>query len=832
MKDIFVHLDKIKNTLYENKDKSPDFKKIQNKNSFITNHYFHNNYNKSMTITRPSMINLNNNIQKIDCSHNFFLIEEGSDSEDCYNEDTKQTIPSLVKVAENIFDPNKYMILTNINYFPKEAKPGLIITGVEEWVTEKHIKYFLQDVPTFVDTYKRNYYNNNRNNNSNDDSYLDIRSIKIFVEQKNRYAYVQLRNFAQMETIGKFFLSPIKKLYPTLNSKKEKMEVYYAYNILELTKNHWYGVILRNLPDCTDKSLYDFTEQRVENGIKYCLKPVLVDNLYCALVVCKELEYAEKLCFDLNNYKVNNKFIKAHLHPNVCRIRNEENCKNFETFSKYGYEYNHIADEDEKCIEHAKYFMEFFFSDYINLIFNNKNKRKEEEKNIKNEKSNATNTNVNNSSESKTKKNIKDKDKEKKSKKKNDLAQASFIFNLFNKSKSKEEKKKINIDSNLNTINNTNNNNNEQNNNNNKNKEINNSISKDDKNNTNSNQKIDASNTQKNSNQNNQKKNIMNNELSNITNKDSITSNDNKPIQAKNDIIKKDNSINENINNDDKKEIVKKNINNDNNNIGEKGEILESNQPPKYNEKEIKYYTYNMGDLNYYEEKEKEKYSKYRRNNRDNNYNHSYNNYNDSNNNHNSYNRSGYDNANHNNYNNNNYRTNYKKYDYKNSPSRYYHSSTNFKSYNKYNYRNNDRMHDRDKDRDREKEYSSESQPRKLERSRDKSNEQTKINNFNNSNNIRDKNFNDYNNNNNKRNEKERYFDDRIRKFNDNKYYDKNKYKYYNNNKYNDKNSGKFYDKNNEGYHERNDRNDRNDRNERRKDSWHSRSKNKNEKRD
>ena len=78
-----------------------------------------------------------------------------------------------------------------------------------------------------------------------------------------------------MEVIGNFFLAPIKKLYPSYNSKKEKIEVYYAYNLLELTKNHWYGVILRNLPaNCNDRSLYNFTEQKVENGIKYCLNPI------------------------------------------------------------------------------------------------------------------------------------------------------------------------------------------------------------------------------------------------------------------------------------------------------------------------------------------------------------------------------------------------------------------------------------------------------------------------------------------------------------------------------------------------------------------------------
>ena len=377
MKDIYLHLDKLKKIINEKKEKSPD---TNNKSNFSNNNseknntniskysthyfnsnYFENNYNKSISIKRQSLINLNNKIKKLDFSHKFYLIEEGSESEDCYSEDKKEILPSLMKVAKNIFDPNKIMILTDINYFPKEATPGLIISGIEEWVTEKHIKYFLQEVPSL------------------NDNYLDIISIKIFMEQKKLYAYVKLNSFSQMEKIGNFFLAPIKKLYPSYNSKKEKIEVYYAYNILDLTNNHWYGVILRNLPNnCNDKNLYDFTEQKVENGIKYCLNPVTIDNLCCALVVCKELEYAENLCYDLNNSEINNKKIRAHLHPYTCKIRNGNNYKNNECFSKNGYEFGKDAEESTKCIEYSKTFMEFFYPNYINTIFN-KNKKKEEE---------------------------------------------------------------------------------------------------------------------------------------------------------------------------------------------------------------------------------------------------------------------------------------------------------------------------------------------------------------------------------------------------------------------------------------------------------------------
>ena len=823
MKDIFEHLDKIKKIIKENKENSPNQKKTQNKSPFITsiennnsdinknNHYYiNNNYNKPISITRPSVIDITNNIEKADFTHNYYLIEEGSDSEDCINEETKETIPSLTKVAKNIFDPNKIMILEDIKYFPKEATPGLIITGIEEWVTDKHLKYFLQEVPTFVDVYKRsnnNYYNYN-------DTYLNIHSIKFFVEQKQRYAYVQLNSFSQMEIIANFFLAPIKKLHPSYNSKKEKIEVYLAYNILELTKNHWYGVILRNLPpNCNDKSLYNFTEQKVENGIKYCLNPILVDNLYCALVVCKELEYAEKLCFDLNNSEINNKLIKAHLHPNICKIRNDGHYNNYNTFSKSGYEYDNIAEESEKCIEHSKTFMEFFFSNYINTVFNSKNKKKEEENKIKTDKNN------NNSNDNK--KNIKDNKDNKKSKKKNDLILASSIFNLFKKSKIKEPKKKINNNPNSN-VDILNNNNPIKDNNNNTNK-INNEnnmiTSKDEKNITNNHLKenTDAIADSNIRNKNNQSKEDINKELllnSNNLNKNSLTNNEN--------IVKE--TI-DNTNND--KKVINNDIKNDDD-TREKGEIIESDPTPMYSERDIKYYTYNMGDLNYYEEKEKNEprkvYTKYRRNNRDNNYNPHFNNYNNNNfinnypkyNNYyiqNNYNKNNYIINNYYNTNNyNNFNTNYKIYDFKNYFKPYYSSSfsTNYKNYKNQNYINhttNDKIRDIDKDRDNEtengREYTNDNNNRKLERSREKSIEEEKI--IKN----RDKKYNNYNFNYNKWNEKERYPNNK--KYNGNKFYDKN-------------NNNKFYDNNKyiEG----------NDRNERRKDSWHSKSNNNNNKKE
>ena len=782
MKDIFLHLDKLK-TLYKEKSiKSPDKNKLSKKflfsnnntqkhninaNKYSTNYYSNNNnYNESISIARPSIINLNNCIKKIDFSHKYYLIEEGSDSEDCYNEDTKESIPSLVKVAKNIADPNKIMVLTDIKYFPKEATPGIIISGIEDWVLDKHIKYFLQEVPTVIELYKRNNYYNNYN-----ETYLDIRSIKFFIEQKNRYAYVQLNSFSQMEAIGNFFLAPIKKLYPSYNSKKEKMEVYFAYNIFEVTKNHWYGVILRNLPtNCNDKTLYNFTEQKVENGIKYCSKPVIIDHLCCALVVCKELEYAEKLCFDLNNKEISNKLIKAHLHPQTCKIRKEENFENYECFSKNGYKYNINADESEKCIEHSKNFMEFFFPNYINAFFNNKNKKKEEENkqrgnSDKNKISNKSNKSIKESNE-----------KEKKSNRKKDLVLASSIINLIKNNNSTN--KKINENRNIN--------------------------SKDENNNSNKLIKsVDKSNLNTN-NDREDKNNKDSKELIIKPQKSTLSSNENdKKEEISQNMIQKSLKNIPDKNKEKKDSIDINNNYNNGENKKEKGEIIEDSPIPKYNEDDIKYYTYNMGDINYYEEKEKEKeeqrrlYSKNKRNNRDNNYNHNYNNYN--------------------NYNGNyhNYKTNYKKYDLKNnSPYHHYSSNSNYKNYKKYSYENSGREREREWDRDRknnrdserfrernlkdkekDKEYSNDSKNKLLERSRDKFNDEEILNKN------KDKKFNDYEYD--KRNERGRNPNDRYRKYNtDNKYYDKNN-KYYDN---------RYY--------------------ERKKDSWQNKSKNNYEKRE
>ena len=61
------------------------------------------NINRALILTRPTMIDINKNIKTIDISHKFYLIEESSDNEDGYNEDTKHIMPSLLKVSNISF---------------------------------------------------------------------------------------------------------------------------------------------------------------------------------------------------------------------------------------------------------------------------------------------------------------------------------------------------------------------------------------------------------------------------------------------------------------------------------------------------------------------------------------------------------------------------------------------------------------------------------------------------------------------------------------------------------------------------------------------------------
>ena len=698
MEEILVHLDQIKENILKQKEEIEEQSKYLNllclkiDNKKNTNKKLSGyNINRALILTRPTMIDINKNIKTIDISHKFYLIEESSDNEDGYNEDTKHIMPSLLKVSNNIFDPNLIMVLTDIKYFPKEAEPGLIISGLEDWVTEKHIKYFLKGVPSFQGKSKDESINNSsRFNDSND---IDIKSIKFFVEQNKRYTYIKLNNYNQMKIIGNFFLNPIKKLYPSYNSLKEKIEVYFAYDLLKLTKNHWYGVILRNLPEkCNDKSIYDFTDQKVKNGIKYCLNPICIDNVYCALVVCKELEFAEKLCHELNNTEIKNNYIKAHLHPQICKIRNENFYNNYETIAENGYLFSEDAEQSEKCLSFAKPFMEFFYPDFLNSFNNNKSKKKE---------------NKNNNDE-----NIKkNKEKEKNNKREKDLILANSILDLFKKSKSIEELNKTN-NQNPKTKTLINNNN----------------IEPSKQNNENI---LEMQSSEKLLPMNNIKSSIIHQSNENISLEFNQSSS--KLLSEVNEVNIINNKNNNNIINNEIKEIPKVNME-----IEKQKKEENNNNSIIYSQDEINYYTYNMESQKFYDDLEIQKQRKtnsYRPRNI--NFKDDYKNYHNSNNFNREYRSQRYDFYKRINsspprkQNNSSYKFNrgYSQYYNKDRDYHYNRNYDNYKEKNKERNKEKDRERSRENERERSRDKSEDNERRKFREDRDK-----RYNNYNNNN--------------------------------------------------------------------------------------------------
>ena len=342
---------------------------------------------KHHRLPRPSAINLNQYLKDNICiKEQWPIIEnESSDSNSMIeveiNNDIKLNLPTLSKISKIIFDKNTIIIVDNINNFPKESIKkngiGLLLVGIESWVNENHILHFLENVPNF----KKNKINNNYTYDNYLDNKIQINYIQFFNLKEKYCAFVNIGSLEQIKILGEYFLHPIKKINPTLNSKGEKIEFYYSYDLLTLTKSYWYGVILRNLPrDCSDKTIFQFCDSKIKNGIKYCLNPIVINNIICSLVVCKELDAAEILCFQLNNYELSNKkIIKANLHPYTCKIR--RNVRNNLCFSQNGYLFDDDI-QDENSLNHLTC-VELLLPETLenhNKYNNNKNNIKENTK--------------------------------------------------------------------------------------------------------------------------------------------------------------------------------------------------------------------------------------------------------------------------------------------------------------------------------------------------------------------------------------------------------------------------------------------------------------------
>ena len=168
-----------------------------------------------------------------------------------------------------------------------------MFVGLEDWVNEKYIKIFIENIPSV-----KTLFNNNNNNNNNNNK-IEIISFKKFEYSNKKFILIKLKNFLICETVHNYFQNPIKKIKPSLNSKKEKINAFLSFDILELTKSFWYGVVIRNLPPCSLQELEKFLIDKKIKGIKYCVSTKIINNSSHGLIVMNELEDAENLCIKL-----------------------------------------------------------------------------------------------------------------------------------------------------------------------------------------------------------------------------------------------------------------------------------------------------------------------------------------------------------------------------------------------------------------------------------------------------------------------------------------------------------------------------------------------------
>ena len=230
-------------------------------------------------------------------------------------------------------------------------------------MNEKYIKIFIENIPSVKTLFNNN--NNNINNNK-----IEIISFKKFEYSNKKFILIKLKNFLICETVHNFFQNPIKKFKPSLNSKNEKINAFLSFDILELTKSYWYGVIIRNLPPCSLQELEKFLSDKKIKGIKYCVSTKIINNSSHGLIVMNELEDAENLCMKLNGEKIQGahcRKLKVNFHSQICKIRRNVKKSYFEIyhfFNENGYIFESKIEQSEKMVECNINIREFFNINY------------------------------------------------------------------------------------------------------------------------------------------------------------------------------------------------------------------------------------------------------------------------------------------------------------------------------------------------------------------------------------------------------------------------------------------------------------------------------------
>ena len=127
------------------------------------------------------------------------------------------------------------------------------------------------------------------------------------------FALVLFLNYDHCKRVYSYFNHPIKKQNnPTKNNKGEKMDVFYAFDILDMENSEWYGVLLRNIPEKSSHESLKNHIMKYTRNVNYISGVQKVKSSYCSLVVLDTLEDAEKLCKYWNKKDMwKNKYIKV-----------------------------------------------------------------------------------------------------------------------------------------------------------------------------------------------------------------------------------------------------------------------------------------------------------------------------------------------------------------------------------------------------------------------------------------------------------------------------------------------------------------------------------------
>lgn len=263
--------------------------------------------------------------------HNSYSIyHEGSSGEDSEIEN-KQSEPTIEDVQQSIYDPTTIRIVKDLSQIPENVKVYLAFVNIEPWYNSFHMKYFLEELHFLKDL----------------GVYPVINEIKIINIFKTNIALVNFQNTQHAEIIKGFFNHPNK--FPTFNSLNNELKVFWAYDLLELKTTPWYCIIIRNIPEgiCENALKKYITNSLRTNedltgssdNIEYISNPVQVKGILCSLVTLKNLDIAERLCYELNSKNSNkdkekSKKLKVNLHPNTFKLRSTGSTKHSFNYNK------------------------------------------------------------------------------------------------------------------------------------------------------------------------------------------------------------------------------------------------------------------------------------------------------------------------------------------------------------------------------------------------------------------------------------------------------------------------------------------------------------------